>query len=109
MCFANHFIPSIPPVRPVVLFIDGHGSHLEIETFPLAQKNGIDLYALLKNVTHLVQPADTLILGIRQSQNSANGTQMVTSTREIAVQSQWENGRMLCPSIVFNVFCKSGI
>ena len=48
MWFANHFIPNLPPARPVVLLIDSHDSHLDLETFQLAQKNGICLYALLK-------------------------------------------------------------
>ena len=63
MWFANHFIPNLPPARPVVLLIDSHDSHLDLETFQLAQKNGICLYALLKNATHLVQPADVGLFG----------------------------------------------
>lgn len=54
MWFANHFAPSLPPARPVVLLIS-HDSHLESQS---AEKNGIYLYLLLKNATHLVQPAD---------------------------------------------------
>ena len=48
MWFANHFIPNIPQAKPVVLIIDGHDSHLDLETFQPAEKNEIYLYALLK-------------------------------------------------------------
>ena len=31
--FANHFIQNLPPARPVVLLVDGHDSHLNLELF----------------------------------------------------------------------------
>ena len=40
MWFANHFIPNLPPARPVVLLVDGHDSHRNLELFQLAEKNG---------------------------------------------------------------------
>ena len=63
MWFTNHFILNLPPARPVVLLIGSHDSHLHLGTFQLAQKNGICLYALFKNATHLVQPADVGLFG----------------------------------------------
>ncbi|XP_050681505.1 uncharacterized protein LOC126976946 [Leptidea sinapis] len=47
--------------RPIILFIDGHKSHM---TFPLSefcQANGIILYALPPNSTHMLQPADVSV------------------------------------------------
>lgn len=44
--------------RPVILYVDGHCSHL---TMPLSQfciQNGIELIALYPNATHLLQPLD---------------------------------------------------
>ncbi|XP_067217161.1 uncharacterized protein [Linepithema humile] len=44
--------------RPVILYVDGHCSHL---TMPLSQfciQNGIELIALYPNATHLMQPLD---------------------------------------------------
>ena len=93
MWFANHFIPNLPPARPLVLLIDSHDSHLDLETFQLAQKNGICLYSLLKNASHLVQPADVGLFGISQLENSVSGTQTVTSTRGISAQSLKGLGR----------------
>lgn len=63
MWLANHFIPNLPPARPVVLLIDSHESHLDLETFQLAEKNGVHIYALLKNATHMLQPADVSLFG----------------------------------------------
>lgn len=43
---------------PIILYVDGHSSHL---TMPLAQfciENGIELVALYPNATHLLQPLD---------------------------------------------------
>ena len=62
MWLANHFIPNIPLVRPVVLLVDSHTFHIDLESFELARQNKIHIYALLKNATHLVQPADVGLL-----------------------------------------------
>ena len=64
MWLANHFIPNLPPARPVVLLIDGHDSYLDLNTFQLAKKNQVHMYSLLKNATRLVQPADVGLFGI---------------------------------------------
>ena len=53
----------MPPARPVVLLVDRHDSHLNLELFQLAEKNGIYLCSLLQNATHLVQPADVGLFG----------------------------------------------
>ena len=64
MWLGNHFIPNFPPAKPVVLLIDGHDSHLDLNTFQLAEKNQVYMYSLLKNATHLVQPADVGLFAI---------------------------------------------
>ena len=50
-------------MRPVVLLFDSAGQHIDLETLELAKKNNVHLYALLKNATHLVQPADVDVFG----------------------------------------------
>ena len=54
----NHFAQRIPPSRPVVLVVDGHGSHIDIELSKLAIENQIHLYCLPPNCTHCLQPCD---------------------------------------------------
>ena len=112
MWFANHFIPNVP----VVILIDSHDSHLDLETFQLAEKNGIYLYALLKNGTHLVQPADVgLFWPTRKSwyksvrkYNKRNPNSDINKRNFCsAFKSTWEEVRT--PSILVNAFCKSGI
>ena len=116
MWFANHLIPNLPPARPVVLLVDRHDSHLDLETFQLAQKNGICLYALLKNATHLVQPADVGLFGpmkkswyksVREfSQRNPNSD--INKRNFCSVfKGTWED--VMSPSVLVSAFRKSGI
>ncbi|CAB3996954.1 tigger transposable element-derived 6-like [Paramuricea clavata] len=41
MWLANHFIPNLPPKRPVLLLVDSHDSHLHLATFELAEKKSM--------------------------------------------------------------------
>lgn len=41
---------------PVVLFIDGHSSHLSLHLSNFCSNNGIEVVALYPNSTHLLQP-----------------------------------------------------
>lgn len=43
---------------PIVVFIDGHSSHLTLPLCEFCQQNGIILIALLPNATHIYQPMD---------------------------------------------------
>ena len=58
---ANHFIQSIPPKRPVILLLDGHSSHIDIEISQLCRENKIILYCLPPHASHIVQPLDLFI------------------------------------------------
>ena len=55
---ANHFISNIPPSRPVVLLVDGHSTHIDLETSKLCQEKGILLYCLPAHSSHITQPLD---------------------------------------------------
>ncbi|CAH2108761.1 unnamed protein product [Euphydryas editha] len=50
---------SIP--LPVILFVDGHASHLSLQVSQFCEKNGIILIALYPNATHLLQPMDVAV------------------------------------------------
>lgn len=43
---------------PVVLFVDGHASHLTLKTSEFCRDHNIVLVAFIPNATHLLQPAD---------------------------------------------------
>ncbi len=55
---ANHFPQQIPGKRPVVLLIDGHLSHIDVNTTLFSKSNQIFLFRLPPNTSHLTQPAD---------------------------------------------------
>ena len=58
------FIPSTKDVRkPLVLLVDGHASHKGLDTSQLCEDNGIILYCLLQNSSHLTQPLDQAFFG----------------------------------------------
>ena len=44
--------------RPVMLLVDGHTSHCSMAVSDLCLQNGIILYCLLENASHIVQPCD---------------------------------------------------
>jgi len=46
---------------PVVLFVDGHKSHLSLELADFCAQNQIIIYCLLPNSTHIMQPCDVAI------------------------------------------------
>lgn len=58
---ANIFRPWLSENKiklPVIVFIDGHTSHLTYALSDFCSKNGIILVALFPNATHIIQPMD---------------------------------------------------
>ena len=47
-----------PPTRPVLLILDGHGSHISIELIELAKSSDVHLLCLPAHCTHILQPLD---------------------------------------------------
>ena len=52
------FTVMIPPSRPEVLVLDGHGSHITINIIEFAKSNGIHLLCLPSHTSHILQPLD---------------------------------------------------
>lgn len=46
---------------PIILFVDGHSSHLTLALSDFCVQNKIELIALYPNATHLLQPMDVSI------------------------------------------------
>lgn len=44
--------------KPILFFVDGHKSHMSMPFSTFCENNGIILYALPPNTTHILQPAD---------------------------------------------------
>ncbi|XP_044183850.1 uncharacterized protein LOC122964359 [Acropora millepora] len=112
----KHFIPNLPPARPVVLLVDSAGAHIDLDTFELAKRNDVFIYALLKNATHLVQPADVGLFGAmkqswyknvrRYSQQNPN-TDITKKNFSSIFKKTWEDA--MRPSILVDSFRKSGV
>ena len=56
--FKCHFLRYASAVRPIILLMDGHSSHYCPETIQLAAAEGVILFTLPPNTTHLSQPLD---------------------------------------------------
>uniref|UniRef100_A0A6P7GLK3 Uncharacterized protein LOC114340281 n=1 Tax=Diabrotica virgifera virgifera TaxID=50390 RepID=A0A6P7GLK3_DIAVI len=52
------FLQSKNVKLPILYILDGHKSHLTYNLSKFCSDNGIFLYALLPNATHILQPAD---------------------------------------------------
>lgn len=51
------------PNYPIIIFFDGHGSHLTVRMIALARKCGVHLFCLPPHTTHKLQPLDVGIFG----------------------------------------------
>lgn len=56
--FLQHFIPSVPSIRPLLLIMDGHSSHYCPDAIRMAAKERIVLFTLPPHTTHISQPLD---------------------------------------------------
>ena len=61
--FRKHFMRYIPASQPLLLLLDGHSSCYCHDTIQLAAENGIIIFVLPPNTTHLTQPLDKGVFG----------------------------------------------
>ena len=64
--FKKLFLPatsSILETGPVILFMDGHASHINLELIRLARDCGVILFCLPSHTTHALQPLDVGVYG----------------------------------------------
>ncbi|CAF4115415.1 unnamed protein product, partial [Rotaria magnacalcarata] len=58
-CFDQIFLKHTKDLpRPLLLILDGHGSHFNVETLKLACENNVIIVCLPSNATHVLQPLD---------------------------------------------------
>ncbi|CAG9568022.1 unnamed protein product [Danaus chrysippus] len=57
----NEWLKEEKIKKPVLVFVDGHKSHLTMRLSEYCHENCIILYALPPNATHLIQPADVSV------------------------------------------------
>lgn len=61
--FKRHFLRYAPATRPLILLLDGHSSHYCPDTIHLAAEQGVIIFILPPNTTHLTQPLDKGVFG----------------------------------------------
>lgn len=62
--FIDHFDENVSKAdRPVVLLIDSVSSHINMDIFTKAATKQIEIYRLVPNATHLLQPLDKGVFG----------------------------------------------
>jgi DDE superfamily endonuclease len=69
--YMEHFNASVPPRRPVMLMLDGHGSHIDLSSIDYCRENNIILYALPPNTTHILQPAEIAFRNLKREYDKA--------------------------------------
>ena len=113
---ANHFILRIPPIRPVVLLVNGHSTHIDIEISKLCKEKGILLYCLPPHSSHITQPLDVGFYGpLKQAWKKAVtnyavdhvGKSVTKQTFAQIFKEAWENTVKV--STIINSFRAAGI
>ena len=56
--FSHHFLAHAPPVRPLLLLMDGHSSHYQPNMIRNAANEKVIIFCLPPHTTHLTQPLD---------------------------------------------------
>ena len=111
-----HFIKSIPAARPVVLLLDGHSSHINLQAAKFARDNDILLYCLPPHCTHALQPCDVgLFKPLKTNWNKSVSKFMCDAPGEVVnkynfarvFKVAWDE--TLKPSTIINSFRASGI
>ena len=49
------------PERPIILFVDGHKSHVNLDVVDMARNNDVILFCLPPHTTHALQPLDVAV------------------------------------------------
>lgn len=66
----NHFLEAVKATKcklPVLLLLDGHRSHVSLETAKLCAENGVVLYCFPAHASHIIQPCDLTLFGSLKS------------------------------------------
>lgn len=61
--FSNHFLAHAPPIRPLLLLLDGHSSHYQPNFVRAAAEERVIVFCLPPHSTHITQPLDKGIFG----------------------------------------------
>ena len=68
--FKTLFLPAVAlllKTGPVVLFVDGHHSHISLDLIQFARKEGVHIFCFPPHLTHILQPLDVGVYGAVKS------------------------------------------
>ena len=94
----NHFVRHISPERPVSLIVDGHSSHIDLDTSKFCEANGILLYCL---PPHSSQPLDVGLF-----------SPLKKSWQHAVAEFQYETGEFISKQTfarVFRIACMKSV
>lgn len=80
----KRFIAAIPPARPVMLLMDGHASHIQLEVIEMARNNDIHILLFPPHTTNYYQPLD---VGVFKSLKSAFSSECTKLMRKNKIKS----------------------
>ena len=112
----DHFLEHAVGGRPLLLILDGHGSHYQPELIQYARENNVILFCLPPHTTHESQPLDTCVFKpLKQNWQEAchhyiqaNPGKIVTKyTFSALLNEAW--GKTMVPNIISSGFKRSGI
>jgi len=61
--FFRHFLKHAGSARPLLLLLDGHSSHYNMDVITMARDNDVIIFTLVPHTTHEMQPLDTAVFG----------------------------------------------
>ena len=88
----NHFVNYIPTLRPIVMLLDGHSSHIDFYVVEFCAANGILLFRLPPHSSHALQPADRGFFGSFKSNFSKEVTKFTMQYPGVSVTKQTFSG-----------------
>ena len=95
--FFAHFLQCAPSTRPLLLLLDGHLSHYNPTVIQTAADNGIIIFCLPPNTTHLAQPLDRCAFGALKQHWSTECQRYMTTT----------GGKMVTKNTFSRVFARA--
>ena len=61
--FFRHFLRHAGTARPLLLLLDGHNSHYNMDVITMARDNIVIIFTLVPHTTHKMQPLDAAVFG----------------------------------------------
>ncbi|XP_071640828.1 uncharacterized protein [Temnothorax longispinosus] len=104
--------------RPVILYVDGHSSHVTVPLVEFCVSKGIELVSFIPNATHLIQPLDVALFHTLKStwRNTINDWCMESDNFQKKIRKK-DFGQLLkkavdkinMPEVMKNGFKKCGL